>query len=175
MICKKNLRYDDIYCIWDDFVSRRWHWNYKNSSVCSSSVSYHHPYPHSNHHPNHHLYYFQQLHPLWENQIKVQHFLQQNFQFPPPPPHHDRMKIFSKYIVIANRTFELHIAAFDVILDFRKCLNANVGKSQRNPVSNMVRIVFKIVKLGSRSKVYLKFLRDLDLELDSIIACPLPP
>ena len=32
-----------------------------------------------------------------------------------------------------------------------------------------------IVKLRSRSKVYLKCLRDLDLELDSIIAMPPPP
>ena len=30
---------------------------------------------------------------------------------------------------------------------------------------------FDVVKLGSMSKVYLKSLRDLDLELDSIIAC----
>ena len=33
-----------------------------------------------------------------------------------------------------------------------------------------------VVKLGSRSKVYLKFLvRDLDLELEAIIAMPPPP
>ena len=34
---------------------------------------------------------------------------------------------------------------------------------------------FDVVKLGSMSKVYLKSLRDLDLELDSIIACLHPP
>ena len=32
-----------------------------------------------------------------------------------------------------------------------------------------------IVKLGARSKVYLKSLRDLDLELVAIIAMPPPP
>ena len=34
---------------------------------------------------------------------------------------------------------------------------------------------FNIVKRGSRSKVYLKSLRDLDLELVAIIAMPPPP
>ena len=38
-------------------------------------------------------------------------------------------------------------------------------------VQLIVQVLF-VVKLGSRSKVYLKSLRDLDLELDSIIAMP---
>ena len=41
---------------------------------------------------------------------------------------------------------------------------------------NLIPQVFLIVKLGSRSKVYLiSLIRDLDLELDSIIAIAMPP
>ena len=39
----------------------------------------------------------------------------------------------------------------------------------------LVSVLHRIVKLGSRSEVHLKSLRDLDLELEAIIAMSPPP
>ena len=59
-----------------------------------------------------------------------------------------------------------------------KSLSLTLHKMRGEGASNHFRkaaLTPDIVKLGSRSKVYLKSLGDLDLELDSIIACLHPP
>ena len=49
-------------------------------------------------------------------------------------------------------------------------INGETGKQFANTMS-----IINIVKLGSRSKFYLKSLRELDLELEAIIAMSPPP
>ena len=78
---------------------------------------------------------------------------------------------FSKYQYLGDLMITLHLKTRNnTLILLTQSKDKKLFLDTLTPHTQVV-----IVKLGSRSKVYLRSLRDLDLELDSIIAMPPPP
>ena len=89
------------------------------------------------------------------------------------------MKIFmnvdSKFIRIANNSVLYNLQNIQKNIQSDSKETVSYRKARHVHIATCKFCFVNIVKLGSRSKVYLKFLRHLNLELDSIIAMSPPP